>query len=226
MDTTYKFVLTGITTALMHADDIERADELKAYRKHSDNKQSGVAGDDRSPAWTWQTYVYTDGERIVAPADNIMACLRKAGCQVTVSGKKTFKQITQSGMAILNDYCEFEGGNGPIYMRDIEALRDLPFAAQAQGVKPLGFNLLAKRAKVGMAKHVRVRAAFYDWRIIGQIAIFDSSLTKDIVSNIFEIAGNSVGLFDWRPSSPTSPGPYGRFHASLSEVKPDNKKSR
>lgn len=219
MNTTYKFELTGITPAIMHADDIEQSDMLKEFRNHPDNKKTGVAGDDRSPAWSWQTYLYTDGERVVAPQDNLMSCLRKAGCSVNITGKKTFKQLTQSGMAILDDYCEFEGGNGAVFMEDIEAIRSLPFREQAEKVKELGFRLFLKRAKVGTSKHVRVRPTFDSWKIRGQIEVFDETLTSAAIKQIFDIAGNAVGLFDWRPSAKDSPGPYGRFTAKLTQAK-------
>lgn len=219
MVSTYKFELTGITPAIMHADDIEQTDMLKEFRNHPDNKKSGVAGDDRSPAWSWQTYLYTDGQKVVAPQDNIMSCLRKAGCSVGISGKKTFKQLTQSGMGILNDYCEFEGGKGEIFMEDIDELRPLSFREQSERAKDLGFRLFCKRAKVGTSKHVRVRPTFDDWKIRGQLEVFDELLTFAAIKQIFDIAGNAVGLFDWRPSSEKSPGPYGRFTAKVTPVK-------
>lgn len=219
MNTTYRFELTGDTPAIMHADNIELGDMLKEFRDHPDNKKSGVAGDDRSPAWSWQTYLYTDGEKVVVPQDNLMSCLRKAGAGLTIKGSKTFKQVTQSGMAIPDDYCEFEGAKGPIYMEDIEQLRPLSFREQSEQAKELGFRLFCKRAKVGTTKHVRVRPTFDQWKIAGKLVVFDDLLSFSVLNQIFQIAGNSVGLFDWRPSSDKSPGPYGRFSAKLTPVK-------
>jgi len=44
----YKFKLTGATPLLVHADDVEKADLLKAWRKNPENKNLSVPGDDRS----------------------------------------------------------------------------------------------------------------------------------------------------------------------------------
>jgi hypothetical protein len=32
---------------------------------------------------------------------------------------------------------------------------------------------------------------------------------------MFAIAGQYAGILDWRPSSPKSPGPYGKYSARL-----------
>jgi hypothetical protein len=43
------------------------------------------------------------------------------------------------------------------------------------------------------------------------------AITRDVLGQLFEIAGDFAGLGDWRPSAPSKPGPYGMFS---SEVKP------
>jgi len=70
----YRFELTGFMPLLMHADNIEGSDELTEWRKLPANKGLSVPGDDRSPGWTWQTYLYHDGEHVVMPADLVVCC--------------------------------------------------------------------------------------------------------------------------------------------------------
>jgi len=212
------FELTGTMPILFHADDVEAGDELVSWRRNPENKNLSVAGDDRSPAWTWQTYLYTDGESLCWPAQNIMIGLRTGGAQFILKKQKTFKEATQSGLLITGEFCEFEGNGKQIKMESIKKLRDLPFRAQAEAAKDLGFRLFVKRAKIGTAKHVRVRARFEKWKVRGSLQVLVPEITFEILEGIFAYAGRA-GQGDWRPSSPKSPGPFGMFEAKLKKSK-------
>lgn len=213
----YEFRLTGRMPILFHADDVEAADQLMKWRKSAENKSVSVPGDDRSPPWTWQTYLYHDGTHVAVPQENVMACLGKAGAQIPSKGKSTFKAASQSGLVILDEYCEFRAAGGKqIAMADIAALSGLTFSEQAAAVQKLGFKLLVKRATVGSAKHVRVRAKFdAGWTVSGVIEVLDPLITRDVLAEMFEIGGKKVGLLDWRPGSPKKPGPYGTFRSEV-----------
>ena len=71
------FTLTGLSPLLMHADDVLMADELSHARKTMPKGQK-AAGDDRSPAWSWHTYCYHEGDELVWPSENLMVSLRSA----------------------------------------------------------------------------------------------------------------------------------------------------
>ena len=158
------FVLTGSTPLLMHADDVEAADELKLWRDDKANKEASVAGDDRSPPWTWQTYLYTDGEHVSMPSENLMASLRAAAAKIPVpkgAGSRageTFKKMSQFGLIIATDHCRFVDGERQFAVADIHKLKNKSFSAQKEGVRSLGFDLSIKRAAVTTKKHVRVPA--------------------------------------------------------------------
>lgn len=212
----YSFVLTGSQPILFHADDVFGSDILNEWRRDPKNKGVSVPGDDRSPAWTWQVYLYHDGENLAIPQENIMAALRKAGAQIPKNkGKGTFKNESQSGMLITSEYCTFTSKGKPISIASIEAIKDESFKDQYELVKDLGFELKVKRAAVGSSKHVRVRAMFRSWEIKGEVLVNDPIITKEVLGQMFEIAGLKVGLLDWRPGSPKSPGPYGMFKAEI-----------
>lgn len=212
----FSFALTGTNPILFHADDVEAADSLKAWRDDPSNKGRSTAGDDRSPPWTWRTYLYSDGERLVVPSDNIMSALRHAGAQIrTGKGQTTFKSASQSGLLIVQEFCPFAGPRGAVSMADIQAIQNEDFATQAAKVQALGFRLHVKRATVGGSKHVRVRARFDDWHVSGTVQVLDSIITDKVLQQMFDIAGRTAGLLDWRPSSPKKPGPYGTFTAKL-----------
>lgn len=204
---------------LMHWDNIEGGDTLKEWRQDGANKNQSVPGDDRSPAWTWHTYLYNDGENVTIPQDNVMAALMAGGVQVILKKQKTFKELSQSGILIATEHLRFEYADGKqLALADVAAMRDLPFAKQADECRKLGFRLFCKRAKVGNSKHVRVRPRFDEWRVSGELMVVSADLPFDKLELIFNYAGRA-GLCDWRPNSPKRPGPYGMFEAKLKKSK-------
>lgn len=205
--------IKGITPLLMHADDVLANDELMAWRKDPNNKRSGVAGDDRCPAWTWHSYIYSDGTHLVWPVDALQVALRNAGKSLTLKGKKTFKTAAASGLIPSTEYFEFLNGGKQIKISDIKAMRGESFTDQIAMCKKLGFDLFVKRAVIGTNKHVRVRPIFRDWEVRCQFHVTSQELTDDILTQLFTIAGAEQGIGDWRPSSPRSPGSYGLFAA-------------
>lgn len=210
------FELTGEMPLIMHRDNIEGGERVKAWQKDPANKNVSVPGDDRSPPWTWHTYCYEDGEKIVMPQENIMAAMSKAGAQLILKKQKTFKEITQSGLIMASENCDFLCNDKEIAWADIDGLRDEVFAKQSEAAQDLGFSLFVKRAKIGTSKHVRVRPRFDDWKIRGTLNVMVQEITFDVLSKLFELAGR-VGLGDWRPGCKT-PGPFGMFTAKLRKV--------
>src|SRR5690606_34873921 len=136
-----------------------------------------------------QTYVYSDGTHIAMPAQNIMVCLRQAGTQMILKKQKTYKELTQSGLVIENETCEFLASGGKVPMAELEAIRELPFEKQSDKCRELGFRLWAKRATIGKAKHVRVRPRFDAWEVKGKIHVVAPEITADILRQLFTIAG-------------------------------------
>jgi len=214
----YEFELTGLTPLLVHADDVEASDRLGEWRKASENRDISRAGDDRSPPWTWQTYLYTDGACLTIPSDNLMVALRQAGATETIKGNKTYKSLTQSGLVIPDEHLPILVGGNPIDAKAVSMI-DGTFREQREAAEQLGFKLFVKRAKVGQSKHVRVRPRFDRWSICGKIEVTTDRIEAKLLQKFFEIAGNSIGIGDWRPSAPKSPGPFGRFEAILRLLK-------
>lgn len=214
----FEFVLTGQMPILFHADDIVAADALKEWRENPENANQSIRGDDRSPPWTWMTYLYSDGEFLSIPGDNLMAALRWAGAKLILKKTTTYKVLSQSGLVLASEYIDFSGPLGPVKMADIDNLKSMSFSEQSRAVQDLGFSLFVKRAKVEKKKHARVRARFKDWSASGVIEILNPDIKPDALSKIFDIAGIG-GLLDWRPSSPEKPGPFGRFTAKLKQIK-------
>ena len=213
---TYHVTMIGKSPLLMHWDNIEGADALRAWREDPANKKLSVAGDDRSPAFTWMNALYNDGRFIHLPADNLARCLMEGGAQVPVPGAKngkTFKSQSQSGMMPGESAWPLLIDGQPIPMSDLLHLQhELDFSVHQEAAKALGFSLFVKRAKIGQSKHVRVRPRFDTWSAQGTIVVWDEQITRQVLFDILKFGGMYKGLGDWRPGGRT-PGPYGRFEA-------------
>lgn len=214
-----KVTLEGLSPLLMHKDDPGFADRMKAWQINPENKGLSKAGDDRTPAWTWIGGVYHDATHLGIPSDNLMTMLREGGSKVeTGKGKETWKRATQSGLIILDPLWPVTLPDGrTISWTTVKALfESMDFEHHVEVAQSLGFELLVKRARVGQAKHIRVRAQIpAGWTVSGVIAVTDERITDHALKDIIGCAGRYCGLLDWRPSSPRSPGPFGRFEAVI-----------
>lgn len=218
----FEFTLTGTSALLMHFDDVEWADDIDAWRLDPDNaKKAGEkSGDDRRPAWTWVGYCYKDEKNNLAiPGVNLLSNFKKAGSRVPLKGTKTFKEIAVSGIFIEQEYLAFTNGGKQVPFGPLAKLveNETNFRAHVTLAESLGFKLFVKRAKIGAAKHVRVRPRFDRWTASGTLEVLDDRITPDILEKIFQQAGR-IGLGDWRPGSPQSPGPFGMFTSKLKKV--------
>jgi len=220
---TYQVTITGVQPLLLHADDIEWADQMEIWKLDKDNKKSSKAGDDRTPAHRWIGCLYrNEAGEIVIPSENIMRALMEGGAMVTVPGGrmgKSFKAQSQSGILPRAIGWPLLVGGKQIDGKKIESLlHEKDFAAHKAAAEALGFSLFVKRARIGTSKHVRVRPRFDSWSAQGELSVSDEQITEDILNDILEMAGIYKGLGDWRPSSKT-PGTFGMFTAKVERVK-------
>jgi len=213
----YEFTLTGISSLIVHADNIPAADDLMKWRKDPSNKSVSVAGDDRTPPWTWITYLYSDGKSLCMLSDAIMVALRFAGSKMTMKKQESFKSATQSGIIILDEFLPILVNNEPILKSTIVALKNLTFEKQAAAVEELGFKIDVRRATVARSKNIRCRPRFDAWSLNGVLDVSEQAITTAVLEQLFHIAGNRAGIGDWRPSAP-KPGPFGRFETKLDPI--------
>jgi hypothetical protein len=213
----YNVTLMGETPLLLHHDNIGWADFLSKWQKDPANKKNSVAGDDRSPAFRWIGNLYVDAGLVCVPSDNLMTMLREGGAKCP-TGKRgaTFKRQTQSGLVV--DQAAWSilvDGQSVPYAPFKALVEEEDFAVHEKAAEDHGFSLFVKRARVGQNKHIRVRPRFDDWALQGTITVLDENITREVLQNIITFAGMYAGLGDWRPSSPRSPGVFGRFTAKV-----------
>lgn len=214
---TYAVELTGATPLLMHNDNLSWADSMSKWGKDPASRKNSIAGDDRSPAWRWIGSLYVENKEVCIPSDNLMTMLREGGARCP-TGKKggTYKRQTQSGIVVNEPAWPIVGAKGRIPIAGIEKLiENAEFSEHEAVALGLGFSLFVKRAKIGNSKHVRVRPRFDVWSCAGTLTVFDDTITDDVIANIVTFAGIYGGLCDWRPSSPKSPGSWGKFTATV-----------
>lgn len=218
---TYRFTLTGATPLIYDADDVDKAELLERWRKDPANKNISKPGDDRCPPWGWKRCVYLFDGFVAMPSDNLMPCLRKAGTEFKAKGQRTYKAETQTGIVFAEDGYTLLVGDKPIPAAAIEAIEGdfddqcEQFAALCGGAK-IG-KLDVRRARPQTQKHVRVRPMFYQWGVTGLMHVIEPALNQKLLTDIFQFAGNKVGVGNWRPSAPKAPGPYGRFTVKISQ---------
>lgn len=211
--------LTSKSPLVMHRDDVMSAELVKKWQKDPANKELSVPGDDRSPPWTWHTYLYHDGKHVALPADNLMACLTQAGAGVKLpkgKGSKSCKELVASSVRCLAEYAPLLVCGKQIAVAPIQAMHDADFDGQLAGASTAGIELLVKRMKVGRTKHVRVRPMFHEWSVGFRLKVTHEAMTPDLLATILDVASD-VGLCDSRPSS-NRPGPYGMFKAEISKA--------
>ena len=218
---TYQITIKGISPLLMHADDIDWADQMEAWKNNPKNKKLSKAGDDRSPAHRWIGSLYVDGGKVILPMENLMRCLMEGGAMVLVPGGKsgkTFKAQTQSGIIPSDLGWPLLVNGAEVPYAPIDALLEEPdFDRHRETARACGFSLFLKRARIGQSKHIRVRPRFLNWSTTGTLSVVDEQITTGVLNDILEAAGRYKGLCDWRPGSKT-PGFYGMFEATATQL--------
>jgi hypothetical protein len=218
----FDFEITGITPLLMHHDNIDGADVIKAWQQDPQNKGLQKKGDDRSPAWTWTHYLYVDAQnKICVPAANLASAMTKAGAMMPGAGRSSLKKTSAAGLMFPNEHFPLlvkgkEVSAKPFF--DLGAPGD--FAKHQALAAKHGIQLWPKRAKVGTAKHVRVRPRFDDWAIRGRVVpLLPEFEDIRVVAELFNLMCSRIGLCDWRPGSPYSPGFFGRANVKVTAAK-------
>jgi len=217
MGATYRYTLTGVSPLLMHFDNIEEGDRVKAEGRGEDS----VAGDDRHPADTWKTYLYHDGTNIGIPFNNIMAAIGYVGGKIKMPRPiNSLKIISQTGIILGEPYAKLTTGGKQIDIERANAVSG-PFVDHAKQVAKLGFGLDVRGVSVNGKRHIRVRPRFDPWLVDGTFTINDEVLTEALLNKLFDMAGRMSGLGDWRPGCSgrqKKPGVYGRFSVELKRV--------
>lgn len=234
MPITIKFRIVGRTPILMHNDDVEWAgivDEERGLARSAREKKGHkvVKGDDRDPAWTWIGYCYNDGGNVAIPVPNMHAAVIYAATKIPKKPRGSYKADAAALVTFGEPYLKLLVRGKTISWKKIEDLQAEPrFDLHKKASADMGFRLDVRRAKIGASKHVRVRPRFESWSAEGTVILSPGAISAErqasdrgdapSLKEIFAMAGRYSGLCDWRPGSPSKPGPYGTFDVDAWEI--------
>lgn len=135
-----------------------------------------------------------DGGGLYMPSENIQACFHGAAKKRKL-GRQAIGFLPDSPMNGLG----FKVEGSPDYRS-----KDKFFSNEKY--------MFVKNVKVGTSSIMKCRARIpAGWGITITGMVDDSLLDLEQVEELWEIAGHVIGLGDWRPSSPKSPGRNGMF---------------
>ena len=219
LGTQWRATLTALSPFLSHFDNIEIEDWKS---RQGTEREANVPGDDRHPADLWKQYLYQDGEHITLPFNNLSTCLMTAGKKISLPRNRSLKEPAVRGILLLTPHLVFKNRGEAIKMSAINAISGL-FAEQAAQVRELGFFLDVRGVtNPGTGKrNIRVRPRFDQWEIVATFSIEDEIFTIEMLQQLWDLAGRSIGLGDWRPGCSGRqkiPGPYGRFTVKLERL--------
>jgi len=206
----FEIKVIGISDLIMHngrlSNPMDRAtkelgEAYKAYQKNkTDENFYAVA---RAEFMGGLYYVEHDGDVIgpVWPTDNLFTALKKAGAKVK-RGRATLKNPVAAAIM-------WGPPDNPLSYAGIGAG---PAPRSAEELWKNENYRFMKSARVGAAKVQRTRPIFKSWRFEAEGTLDTEILDFADLETVANIAGQLIGLGDWRPEKG---GGYGRFRAEV-----------
>jgi hypothetical protein len=209
----FKIKVIGDTALLMHNGRLanpmdpatkEVADAHKAYQKNKTEENFYALA---RAEFLGSLYYLEQGDTVIGPvwpSDNLFTSLKKAGAKVK-RGRSTLKNPVAA--AIMWDttdnplaYAGFGPGRPPRSAEELWKNENYRFQ---------------KAARVGAAKVQRTRPIFKQWQFEVAGTLDTEILDFGDLETVIKIAGQLIGLGDWRPEKG---GSYGRFHAEVANL--------
>lgn len=181
-----QFEVTGMKPGLlMHSP---------AGMKRTDGPGSGLA----KAIPTAETEAEGGAYRLPSGQLYIPAYAFRASILTASKGRKIGKNFARS----IFQSCLFENGEdmvAPLY----EAGTKAPLST---------YEIDVRRVRIGKSGVMRARAFIQDWACRVSFEYDDERLAPETIAEVFAIAGKTVGVLDYRP---TSSGPFGRYLVEL-----------
>jgi hypothetical protein len=147
----------------------------------------------------WRAYFYsTPGGELYQPASHLEAAMVKAAVNFKITGRrgKTYKDLFLSA----------------VFVAPEEILHGLksPDELDTDGDKQLYLDM--RPVIVNRARIVRIRPAFKaGWELEFTIEVIDDQVAPELVHDVLNLAGKTVGIGDYRPK-------FGRFMVTRFDV--------
>jgi hypothetical protein len=194
---TIKFRLTAKTPMLMHngrlADPLD--EYTRAIAKVSKIRNKTESDHEELARLEWLGSLYVKGGRVGVPGINLRSAIVGPGGSARQSkkGKEAAKALRMAEFYFM----EYDGPSDPS-----ELWNDVNYRHRASVTVGRGSTV------------IRTRPIFENWTIEGELQYSPDFADRDDVIHWLKVAGNEVGLGDWRPQKY---GPYGTFDVEILE---------
>lgn len=147
----------------------------------------------------WRQYLYVNGDKeVYQPAVHFDGCLTKASAGFKIQGQrgKTYSQLFK----------------GNVFCSPDEILHGIkePENLDTDGDKCLYLDI--RPVVVQRARVARIRPCFKPgWKLSFEIQVLDDQIPSNVVNEVLQLAGRTVGIGDFRPR-------FGRFMVTGFEV--------
>lgn len=154
------------------------------------DKSKSVKRETQTPREIAEAKVYVDGEgRTYIPATWFQGCIVEAGKQKKMMGKGSAKAT----------YSKVAGSSVEINPFEIELKEKWEV-----------FSILAVNPTT-RGKNVLHRPKFNKWSLSFEVTFDEEQIEVPVMKDLFDIAGRSVGVGDWRPAKK---GRFGKFQVT------------
>ena len=147
----------------------------------------------------WKEYLYADSDGMIyQPSVHFEGAMVKAAGGLKVTGKrgKSYKDLFQANVIVTPDKIS----HGVVVPAELDTDADKPLYIDMRPV-------IVNRARV-----VRLRPTFKTgWELEFCIEVIDDQVPPEIVNDVLQLAGKTVGVGDFRPK-------FGRFMVTHFEV--------
>lgn len=192
--TTYNITMTGTSPLLMHSakasdpmsHEAKYIKELSALRNKSDADLIELSRREFLAA------LYVEDGQVVIPIDNVHSCLYSA------AKRRKEGPIFAGGARVIRTDFQYDGPKDPQKLWEDERFRD------------------RRSARVGTGRVMRTRPRFDEWKLVADILTDDDSVDFHLLCEWMRIAGNNIGLCDFRPQRG---GLFGTFESKAKRVK-------
>jgi len=212
--------VTGKTPLLMHnvrlANPMDPATkELnRAYAEYKRTKTDAAFEELSRVEFQGSLYYDDSGNPPIGPympTDNFIACLRMAGAKVKKTGSRaTLKNSVAAALLPAVD------GNPDVNPLSYRSYRPdgMPAVRTLKGLLDEPSYRFVTMVRVGSSKVARTRPVFSNWKFEVSFILDTDVLDTDDLRRVLVIAGQVVGLGDWRPAMG---GSKGRFEATAED---------
>lgn len=210
-DITIKVV--GRTELLMHSSRLVNpmdpaTKELAAAHAEYKRVKSDESFYEMAKAEFYGSLYHYEGEGTLVgpywPTDGFQSCLKNAGAKIVKSGRTTYKNFVAGGL--LPGESDINALTYRSFTRGQPAPRDLEGLWAEEGYRDM------RPVRVGSSQVIRTRPKFQNWAFDVPFQLDTDVLDLADLERILVIAGQVVGLGDWRPAKG---GSRGRFTAQV-----------